>query len=95
MVARFNSSSFSLLEGEQLPEYEEGWPGFVDRVESLWHIDGYDTFEGSTYPLASNVENAETARFLASAALKSIQISSPNAGSIQDKVFVIHPHPMS
>jgi hypothetical protein len=95
MVARFNGSSFNLLEGEQLPEFEEGWPGFADRDENLWHIDGFDTFEGASYPLASNIEDAETARFLAGAAMRNVRIEQPKAGSIQDKVFVIHPNHMT
>ncbi len=91
MPPTFTKSSFSFEKGEQVPAHEEGWSGGVPRDQSLWHLDGYDSFEGEEYPLASNVEDSETVQLLARAANRSINKAQPNAGSIQDTVSIVYP----
>lgn len=93
MAPRFNKHSFIFKEGEQMPEHEEGWLFDVPRDPTLWHIDGYDSFEGESYKLASNIEDEEAVDLLARAARRAIEKSQPraHAGSIQDRVYIIYP----
>lgn len=91
MAPRFFEASFTFEKGEQVPEHEEGWSGEVERDPKLWHLNGYDRFEGSTYPIASNIEDHEVAELLARAVKRSIVKVQARSGSIQDSVHVISP----
>lgn len=97
MAPRFYQHSFSFEKGEEIPKHIEEYPG-GERDGSLWHIDGYDTFEGAVYPLASDIECLGVAELLTKAARRSIEQTQPTSssgglgfGGIQDRVYVIHP----
>lgn len=60
-----------------------------------WRLMGWDTFEGSAYPLTEH-ENEEQAIDAARERLRVLEISQPSQTSggqdgIQDQVFVVRP----
>ena len=93
MPAQFITRSFKFNESESVPPHKSGWAGRVTRNPELWHLDGYDSFEGERYPLASNIETADAVQLLAGAARRAIEILQPRAqsGDIQDRVIVVTP----
>ncbi len=97
MAPRFHQFSFSFEEGEKIPHHEEGFAG-AGRDPNLWHIDGYDTFDGSGYPIADNIETLEAAQLLVSARKRRLEETQPSStsggsgfGGIQDRTYLIHP----
>lgn len=98
MPPTFSNHSFKFMEGETPPNHISDWAGEVERKRGLWHIDGYDTFEGAEYPVASNIETIEDAELLARALRRRIEEAQPSAtsggqafGGIQDRVYIVNP----
>ena len=98
MPPTFYESSFIFEEGEQAPEHIEGWAREADQDPGKWWLQGYDTFSSEDYVLAINIDDAETAHFLARARLRELERSQPSIHSggqgyfgIQDRVYVKHP----
>ncbi len=73
MAPRFLEISFIFEHGERIPEHIEGLAGEGVRDPQLWHIDGYDRFDGQTYPVASDIETLEDAELLLRAARRSMK----------------------
>lgn len=67
-------------------------------TEGKWKLEGFDTFEGSPYPLPGEYNNEEEARRVAKARLKELEKRNPSetsggqgATGIQDRVFIVRP----
>lgn len=93
MTPIFLERSFLFEEDEQVPDHIEGWPyRHIDEQDpKKWWLRGTDTFSYEDYVLAINIDDIETALFLARAARRAIVRDQPNAGGIQDRVDVMHP----
>lgn len=91
----FNESDFKFPEGEQIPEHIEGYPA-GEKDPTKYHLDGYDTFSGEDYPLATDIDDLPTARVLHTARMLHLQEIQPQSssggqGGIQDRVSIVQP----
>lgn len=91
----FSKNSFKFNEGDQVPEHIEGYPG-DSKDPGKYHLDGFDTFEGESYPLARDIDDLPTAQMLYTAGMRHLEETQPSSSSggqngIQDKVYIIHP----
>lgn len=98
MPPTFNERGFIFEAGEQIPEHIEGWPLISDQDPVKWWLRGTDTFSYEDYVVAINVDDAETACFLARARLRELERTQPTKtsggrgfGGIQDRVDVMKP----
>ena len=87
----FNKESFDLEEGEQVPEHIEDWPFRHEPDPAKYWLLGTDTFSYEDYVVAIDIDDLETARFLARARDRHLNRTQPNAGSIRDRVTVMAP----
>lgn len=92
----FESENFIFLDGEEIPDHIEDYPEWHQKNERKWHLDGYDTFDGTTYTLAINIDSKRVATMLHQARLRELEKTQPTASSggqrgIQDKVFIRPP----
>lgn len=67
-------------------------------VNEKWILEGYDTFEGDSYPLEGEYDNEEEAKKAAQDRLKKLESTQPSKSSggqgifgIQDHVFIVDP----
>lgn len=64
----------------------------------VFKLEGYDTFEGESYPLEGEYQTEQEAVNAARQRLKQLEIDQPSDssggqhGGIQDRVYVIHPN---
>jgi|SRR3989344_2725912 len=98
MPPTFQERGFVFEENEQVPEHVEGWPQLGEQGENKWWLRGTDTFSYEDYVLAINIDDAETASFLARARLRELERTQPTSssggqgfGGIQDRVDVMPP----
>lgn len=68
----------------------------TDRIpkEIVWKLEGYDTFEGKSYPIKGSFHSREKAMKAAKRELKKLEKSQPSKHSggqsgIQDQVYII------
>lgn len=92
----YYESSFEFEEGEGTA-HTERYPEVEHRL-GMWSIVGFDAFDGESYPLAIEIGDEATARMLARARLRKLEIEQPSAVSggqseygIQDRVFIVDP----
>lgn len=95
MPPTFSRTSFNFEKGENIPEHIEEYPALLGDPDK-YHLDGYDTFDGSKYPLARNIDDLPTAQMLVEARLRQLEITQPTTSSggqngIQDRVILISP----
>ena len=91
MPPTFHKSSFDFEDGERVPEHIEDWPQEKDQEPDKFWLMGLDTFDYGEYVLAINIDDLATARMLYSARFRNLNRTQPNAGSIQDKTYIMHP----
>lgn len=76
---------------------DERWVVEVEPVATKpWKLEGYDTFEGSFYPLDGEYASEADARAAALDRLEELEQSQPTSSSggpscIQDRVFIVDP----
>ena len=65
---------------------------------SKWKLEGYDTLEGTSYPLPGKFDDEDQARVGAAKQMDQIEGFQPSEtsggqdlGGIQDQVFIVHP----
>jgi hypothetical protein len=99
MPPKFSTTSFDFLPGDNVPEHDEGYAMSTDpRDPSKYHLDGFDTFDRSTYPLAHDIDTLEEAELLVKARRRSLERTQPSSSSggqagIQDRVSIVYPDP--
>jgi len=66
--------------------------------DGKWKLEGYDTFDESTYPIEGEYDTEEEAQAAAKERLTQLEESQPSAssggqgfGGIQDQVWIIRP----
>ncbi len=86
------------FDGKTVPRFK--WLGVdIDsKYEKAWTLEGYDTFDSSSYPLEGSFSTEQDAKRAAQerlAVLESTQPSESSGGqdedAIQDQVFIIRP----
>lgn len=90
----FEQEFFKFKGGEEVPEHIEDYPRyhFHEHNPKKWWLYGMDSFDYTEYVLAINIDDADTAYFLARARQRLLNETQPNAGSLQDKVNIMGPH---
>ena len=70
---------------------------FGIKIET-WHLSGYDTFAGESYPLAGSFFSEQAARRAAKKELKKLEKLQPSRysggqqpGGIQDQISIVRP----
>jgi hypothetical protein len=65
---------------------------------SSWRLEGYDTFEGASYPLKGEYSDEKAARGAAQERLAELERTQPSSSSggqgdlgIQDRVYIVRP----
>ena len=68
-------------------------------MNGKWRLEGYDTFEGESYPLDGDYNSPDEAMAAAHQRLHKLEAEQPTAssggqgfGGIQDRVYLIGPH---
>jgi hypothetical protein len=98
---RFRAESFGIKGPSEVPFVfvDEGFLTLSEEAAdpTKYTLLGHDTFEGTDYPLAFDVENQEQVNFLRQRYLKELERTQPTSSGgqalhgIQDKVVVIYP----
>ncbi len=91
MTSIFLERSFDFSEGEVAPDHIEGYPDLREQEIDKFALVGRDTFDGTDYPLAANIDDLTTAGLLAEARRRHLDRTQPNAGRIQDTVSIVQP----
>ena len=60
-------------------------------TEGLWRTEGFDTFSGDAYSFPGSYQTEREAVEAGKKQLKEIQKDQPDAGEIQDQVWIIRP----
>lgn len=97
MPPKFKADAFDFLPGDKVPDHIDEYALSGDpRDPNKYHLDGHDTFEGSTYRLAHDIDTLEEAELLAEARKRSNERTQPSSssggiGGIQDRVSIVYP----
>jgi len=91
ILPTFMESSFDFVEGEQIPEHIEEYPWETKIERDKFWLKGVDTFEYADYVVAINIDELAIAEMLYNARRRHLNRTQPNAGSIQDRVYIMRP----
>lgn len=66
-------------------------------ASNKWKIEGYDTFDASSYPLAGEYDSEDDAKQAARNRLSELETNQPSSTSggqsgIQDRVYIVNPN---
>lgn len=90
MPPKFNVSSFKFENDQDIPEHIEGYPVEAERDQSKFWLQGQDSFEGSFYTLAIDIDDLPTAQVLLSARQSQVRKTQSGEG-MQDRAVIRGP----
>ncbi|HEX5447867.1 MAG TPA: hypothetical protein VFW90_01545 [Candidatus Saccharimonadales bacterium] len=91
MPPTFMELSFDFEKDQRIPEHIEAFPWEQNQEADKYWLKGIDTFEGSDYVVAINIDDIDVAQMLFEARRRHLNRTQPNAGSIQDQVWIMRP----